>query len=54
VTWLLLFHATEKLQQQVAWQQMVLMQLMQQLQVLLDEQELQHLHDEFFRRFQFP
>jgi hypothetical protein len=33
---------------------MVLMQLMQQLQVLLDEQELQHLHDEFFRRFQFP
>jgi hypothetical protein len=33
---------------------MVLMQLMQQLQVLLGEQELQHLHDEFFHRFLFP
>jgi hypothetical protein len=30
------------------------MQLKRQLQVLLGEQELQRLHDEFFRRFPFP
>jgi hypothetical protein len=44
----------EKLQQLAALQQMVLMQQKQQLQVRQDEQGLQHLHDEFFRRFLFP
>jgi hypothetical protein len=33
---------------------MVLMQPLPTLQVLLDELVLQHLRDEFFRRFQFP
>jgi hypothetical protein len=44
----------EKLQQLAALQQMVLMQLKQQLQAQQDEPELQHLRDEFFRRFLFP
>jgi hypothetical protein len=44
----------EKLQQLVALQPMVLMQLMQQPALQQGEQELQHLHDEFFRRFRFP
>jgi hypothetical protein len=44
----------EKRQQLVALQQMVLIQLKQQLQVQQGELELQHLHDEFFRRFRFP
>jgi len=44
----------EKLQQLVALQPMVLMQLKQQLQVQQGEQGLQHLHDEFFRRYRFP
>jgi hypothetical protein len=43
-----------KRQQLAALQQMVLTQLKQQLQAQQDVQGLQHLHDEFFRRFRFP
>jgi hypothetical protein len=44
----------EKLQQLVASQSTVLLQLKQQPQAPQDEPGLQHLHDEFFRRFLFP
>jgi hypothetical protein len=49
-----LFHAVVKLQQLEALPQLKLLRLRQRLQVLQVALRLQHLRDEFFRRFQFP